>query len=61
MCLSIGLERFAYFSVTSILVLYAKEPGLDYTDNEAVAIYSYWTAVAYFLPLIVGFLADSYW
>jgi proton-dependent oligopeptide transporter, POT family len=34
--------------------------SLGFSDDQAVAIYSYFTSAAYFSPLIGGYLSDSY-
>lgn len=51
--------RIVIGSLRALLVLFISH-ALDYSDDDAVAIYSYFTSFAYFAPLIGGYLSDSY-
>ena len=53
-------ERFAYYGFRAILVLYFTME-LHYEENEAIALFAYTTALAYFSPLLGAFLADGQW
>lgn len=52
-------ERFSYYGLRAILVLYLTE-GLNWQEDFAISIYSYWVALAYFMPLLGGYVSDSY-
>jgi solute carrier family 15 oligopeptide transporter 1 len=51
-------ERFAYYGLRAVLVLYF-EYGLGWAPKDAIAVFSYWTFLVYFMPLLGGWLADS--
>ncbi|MBF5041121.1 POT family MFS transporter [Aggregicoccus sp. 17bor-14] len=54
-----GCERFSYYGMTAILVLYmAKHLGFD--EVEAREKYHWFNFGAYFAPLLGGFLADRF-
>lgn len=52
-------ERYSYYGLRAILVLFATNQ-LGFSDADAVSLSSYSSSVAYFMPLIGGFVADSY-
>lgn len=60
-------ERFSYYGMRAILVLYLITPpdgatppggGLGYTDADAAAIYGTYVSLVYLLPLAGGWVAD---
>ena len=60
-------ERFSYYGMRAILVLYLITPpdgasppggGLGFTDAEAAAIYGTYVSLIYLLPLLGGWVAD---
>jgi proton-dependent oligopeptide transporter, POT family len=62
-------ERFSYYGMRALLVLYmvaAINPtdgspgGMGLTTQTATAIYGFYTASVYFLPLIGGWIADRF-
>lgn len=53
-------ERYAYYGMRSILVIYLKY-FLGFTDDYATIIYHTFAALCYFFPLPGGIIADSYW
>ncbi|XP_076458524.1 solute carrier family 15 member 2-like [Babylonia areolata] len=52
-------ERFTYFGLRTILVLYLTN-WLRLSRNEATAVYHLFSCVAYFSPIIGAIMADSY-
>lgn len=52
-------ERFAYFAVQSILVLFMSK-GLGYGDGQAYLLFSAFGALLFVMPLIGGYLADRF-
>lgn len=52
-------ERFAYFAVQSILVLFMSKT-LGYSDNQSYMIYSAFAALLFITPLAGGYLADRF-
>lgn len=52
-------ERFAYFAIQSILVLFMSK-ALGYSDNQAYMIYSAFTALLFITPIVGGYLADNF-
>ncbi|MBD9528453.1 peptide MFS transporter [Paracoccus sp. PAR01] len=58
-------ERFSYYGMRAILVLYLVDVvangGLGLATADAVAIYGIYTASAYILALPGGWIADRYW
>lgn len=57
-----GLERFSYYGMRSILVLYLGasliDGGVGLTQSEAISIYGNYTSFVYFSTLIMGIIAD---
>jgi len=53
-------ERFAYYGFRAILVLYFTHE-LHYSESQAIALFAYTTALAYFSPLLGALLADARW
>ncbi|CAI6367550.1 unnamed protein product [Macrosiphum euphorbiae] len=53
-------ERFNYYGLRTILVLYLSTI-LNYTDDAATMIYHGFIFLSYFMPLFGAILADSYW
>ena len=58
-------ERFSYYGMRAILVLYLVDQvqtgGLGLATAEAAAIYGLYTASVYILALPGGWLADRFW
>lgn len=54
-----GCERFSYYGMTAILTLYMVQ-YLKFSESEAQSKYHYFTAAAYFAPLLGGWLADRF-
>ncbi|OGT07872.1 MAG: hypothetical protein A2X78_04180 [Gammaproteobacteria bacterium GWE2_37_16] len=52
-------ERFAYFAVQSILVLFMSK-ALGLSDNHAYLIFSAFGALLFVMPLVGGYLADNF-
>ncbi|MEN6451346.1 MAG: MFS transporter [Thermoguttaceae bacterium] len=52
-------ERCSYYGMRAILLLYMIRI-LDFDDGKASAIYSYFVAGCYLLPLVGGFIADRF-
>lgn len=52
-------ERFAYFAVQSILVLFMSK-ALGLSDRQAYLIFSAFGALLFVMPLIGGYLADNF-
>jgi POT family proton-dependent oligopeptide transporter len=57
-------ERFSYYGMRSLLVLYLTksvlEGGMGISQSDASLIYGYFTGFVYFTPMIGGWLADNY-
>ncbi len=61
-------ERFSYYGMRALLVLYLIQPAFATTENPgrgwsepaATVLYGWYTGLAYLLPLIGGFLADKF-
>ncbi len=51
-------ERFAYFSVCSILVLFMTQ-DLVFTDKQAYLVFASFSALLFVTPVIGGYLADN--
>lgn len=52
-------ERYSFYSMVSILVLYMNE-SLGFDSARAGSVYGWYTAGVYFLPLFGGLLADRW-
>ena len=57
-------ERFSYYGMRAILVLYitakamGENPGLGWTDPEALALYGWYTMLVYVASIPGGLIAD---
>ncbi len=51
-------ERFSYYGMRALLVLYMMKGFLGYGDKDAYAVYSAYTALVYMTPFFGGLLAD---
>src|SRR6516164_2320352 len=58
-------ERFSYYGMRAILILYlvdkVQNSGLGLATADAAAIYGLYTASAYILALPGGWIADRFW
>ncbi|MFN3191009.1 MAG: peptide MFS transporter [Aureliella sp.] len=52
-------ERFSYYGMRALLVLYMIKGFLGYGDSQAYAVYGAYTALVYMTPFIGGMLADK--
>lgn len=58
-------ERFSYYGMRAILVLYlvhettSKNPGVGWTNGEALALYGWYTMLAYVACIPGGIIADK--
>lgn len=52
-------ERFSYYGMRALLVLYILKGFLSRSDNEAYAIYGAYTSLVYATPFIGGMIADK--
>ena len=59
-------ERFSYYGMRAILVLYLitevqeSNPGLGWTDAEALALYGWYTMMVYVMSVPGGYIADKF-
>ena len=55
-------ERFSFYSMLSLFVLYLRDPvdGFGWTSAEATGLYANYLAFVYASPLIGGFIADKF-
>ena len=55
-------ERFSYYGMRAILVLYltSKAGGFGWSDAQALSLYGTYTSLVYLTPVIGGWLADRY-
>jgi len=59
-------ERFSYYGMRAILVLYlvtqtdGLNPGLGWTDGEALALYGWYTMMVYVMSIPGGIIADRF-
>ena len=59
-------ERFSYYGMRAILVLYLvtettqANPGLGWTNGEALALYGWYTMMVYVMSVPGGYLADKF-
>jgi POT family proton-dependent oligopeptide transporter len=51
-------ERFSYYGMRALLVLYMQKGFLSYSDNEAYRVYGAYTALVYMTPFFGGMIAD---
>ncbi len=51
-------ERFSYYGMRALLVLYMIKGFLQYSDGDAYKIYGAYTALVYMTPFFGGMLAD---
>jgi proton-dependent oligopeptide transporter, POT family len=58
-------ERFSYFGMLAILVLYlttaVADGGFGWSEPEALKLYGLYSGLAFTVPLIGGWIANSYW
>lgn len=52
-------ERFSYYGMRALLVLYMIKGFLKYGDGQAYTVYGAYTALVYMTPFIGGILADK--
>jgi POT family proton-dependent oligopeptide transporter len=52
-------ERFSYYGMRALLVLYMTQGFLKYSDKNAYAVYGAYTGLVYAAPVIGGLLADQ--
>jgi len=59
-------ERFSYYGMRAILVLYlvsettGANPGLGWTNGEALSLYGWYTMMVYVMSVPGGYLADKF-
>ena len=51
-------ERFCFYGMRALLVLYMGKEFLKYDDTSANAVYGAFTALVYMTPFLGGILAD---
>src|SRR5262245_55621166 len=51
-------ERFSYYGMRALLVLYMIKGFLGYNDDQAYGVYGAYTALVYATPFIGGVFAD---
>src|SRR5262245_60351673 len=51
-------ERFSYYGMRALLVLYMQKGFLSYSDTEAYRVYGAYTALVYMTPFFGGLIAD---
>lgn len=51
-------ERFSYYGMRALLLLYMAKGFLKYPDSEGYAVYGAYTALVYMTPFVGGMLAD---
>lgn len=52
-------ERFSYYGLRALLSSYLVDE-LHFSDDEAKAVFAYTVSIAYLMPIIGGFVADSF-
>ena len=58
-------ERFSYYGMRAILVLYLvtevaeKNPGLGWSNGDALALYGWYTMMVYVMSIPGGIIADK--
>ena len=50
-------ERWCFYSIRAVLILYLTGPLL-FSADDAVSVYSFWIAASYFAPLVGGYVSD---
>lgn len=55
-------ERFSYYGMRALLVLFLANAvsGFGYSQEDAIAVYKWYTTAVYVTPLLGGYLADRY-
>ncbi len=55
-------ERFSFYSMLALFILYLRDPveGFGWTEAEAIRLYSWYLTFVYASPLVGGLLADRY-
>jgi POT family proton-dependent oligopeptide transporter len=53
-------ERFSYYGMRALLLLYMLKGFLQYNDSRAYAVYGAYTSLVYMTPFIGGMLADKF-
>ena len=51
-------ERFSYYGMRALLVLYMIKGFLKYSDSNAYTVYGAYTALVYMTPFFGGMIAD---
>lgn len=52
-------ERFSYYGLRAILTIYCTDE-LGWSESEAVSFFFYTSALAYFMPLLGGYVSDTW-
>ena len=52
-------ERFSYYGMRALLVLYMTSQALRYTDKMAYGVYAAYGALVYATPILGGLIADK--
>ncbi len=52
-------ERFSYYGMRALLVLYMLKGFLGYGDSHAYTVYGAYTALVYMTPFFGGMIADK--
>ena len=55
-------ERFSFYSMLALFILYLRDPveGFGWTESEAIRLYSWYLTFVYASPLVGGLIADRY-
>ena len=53
-------ERFSYYGMRAMLVLYLVQ-GLAWTPSRASVLYGFYTGLVWLTPILGGYIADRYW
>jgi len=54
-------ERYSYYGMRTVLVIYLTSDLIKWDDNTATAVYHAFTVLAYLFPLLGAMIADSWW
>jgi len=54
-------ERYSYYGMRTVLVLYLSSDLIGWDENTATAVYHAFTVLAYLFPLLGAIIADSSW